>query len=141
MWRMRAPETVDFVGMPVDENSSFMRGAAAAPRHIREALHAGSTNLVAENGVDLKTDPCWRDVGDLGSSEEQPSFARIEEHLGRLLGRGAAVIAIGGDHSTTILLVRSHARAHAGLTVLHLDAHPDLYGELDGSRSAPTSWS
>jgi len=132
--RMREPEPVVVVGVPVDENSSFMRGAAAAPHHIREALHSGSTNLVAENGIDLKTDTRWRDAGDLGSAEEQPSFAKIEAHLDKLLGQGAAVIALGGDHSITIPLVRSHARAHAGLTILHLDAHPDLYDELDGSR-------
>ena len=132
--RMREPEPVVVVGVPVDENSSFMRGAAAAPRHIREALHSGSTNLVAENGIDLKTDTRWRDAGDVGSAEEQPSFAQIEAHLDKLLGQGAAVIALGGDHSITIPLVRSHARAHADLNILHLDAHPDLYDELDGSR-------
>ncbi len=130
---MREPETVVVVGVPVDENSSFMRGAAAAPRHIREALHSGSTNLCAEDGVDLRTDPRWRDAGDLGSAEEQPSFDRIEVHLDGLLGQGAAVIALGGDHSITIPLVRAHARAHAGLSILRLNAHPDLYDELDGS--------
>ena len=131
---MNTSKTVAVVGVPVDENSSFMRGTAAAPRHIREALHSGSTNLCAENGVDLKTDSRWRDAGDLGSAEEQPSSAEIEEHIDGLLGRGAAVIALGGDHSITYPLVRAHARAHTGLNILHLDAHPDLYDELDGSR-------
>lgn len=131
---MNTSKTVAVVGVPVDENSSFMRGTAAAPRHIREALHSGSTNLCAENGVDLKTDSRWRDAGDLGSAEEQPSFAEIEEHIDGLLGQGAAVIALGGDHSITYPLVRAHARAHTGLNILHLDAHPDLYDELDGSR-------
>ena len=131
---MNKLETVAIVGVSVDENSSFMRGTAAAPRHIREALHSGSTNLCAENGVDLKTDPRWWDAGDVGSAEEQPSFTQIEEHLDGLLGQGTAVIALGGDHSITYPLVRAHARTHTGLNLLHLDAHPDLYDELDGSR-------
>ncbi len=131
---MNTSNNIAVVGVPVDENSSFMRGAAAAPHHIREALHSDSTNLCAENGVDLKTDPRLRDAGDLGSAEEQPSFAQIEERLGGLLGQGAAVIALGGDHSITYPLVRAHARTHTGLNILHLDAHPDLYDELDGSR-------
>ncbi|MBD3873327.1 MAG: agmatinase [Acidobacteria bacterium] len=131
---MNKLETVAIVGVSVDENSSFMRGTAAAPRHIREALHSGSTNLCAENGVDLKTDPRWWDAGDVGSAEEQPSFTQIEEHLDGLLGQGAAVISLGGDHSITYPLVRAHARTHTGLNLLHLDAHPDLYDELDGSR-------
>ncbi len=134
MLAMRKREEIVIVGVPVDENSSFMRGTAAAPRHIREALHSGSTNLVAENGVDLKTDPRWRDAGDLGSAEEQPSFNQIEAHFDTLLGQGAAVIALGGDHSITYPLVRAHSRVHSGLTILHLDAHPDLYDELDGNR-------
>jgi agmatinase len=131
---MNESKTVAVIGVPVDENSSFMRGTAAAPRHIRQALHSDSTNLCAENGVDLKTDPRWRDVGDLGSAEEQPSFTQIEEHLDGLLGQNAAVIALGGDHSITYPLVRAHAHTHTGLNILHLDAHPDLYDELDGSR-------
>lgn len=131
---MNKLETVAIVGVSVDENSSFMRGTAAAPRHIREALHSGSTNLCAENGVDLKTDPRWWDAGDVGSAEEQPSFTQIEEHLDGLLGQGTAVISLGGDHSITYPLVRAHARTHTGLNLLHLDAHPDLYDELDGSR-------
>ncbi len=44
------------------------------------------------------------------------------------------VVALGGDHSISYPLVRAHARVHSGLTILHLDAHPDLYDELDGSR-------
>lgn len=134
MWGMNTTERVAVVGVPVDENSSFMRGPSAAPRHIREALRSDSTNLCAESGVDLKTDSRWRDAGDLGSAEEQPSFAEIEEHIDGLLGQGAAVIALGGDHSITYPLVRAHARTHAGMNILHLDAHPDLYDELDGNR-------
>ncbi len=44
------------------------------------------------------------------------------------------MVTLGGDHSISYPLVRSHARVHSGLTILHLDAHPDLYDELDGSR-------
>ena len=59
------PGTVTVVGVPTDENSSFMPGPALAPNRIREALLSDETNLSAENGIDLGTDPRWRDVGDL----------------------------------------------------------------------------
>jgi len=39
------PGDVILIGIPSDENSSFMRGAALAPARIREALHSGSTDL------------------------------------------------------------------------------------------------
>ncbi len=126
--------SVAIVGVPLDENSSFLRGAAGAPAHIREALHSPSSNLCAENGMDLGADSRWRDAGDVGSSEVQPSFAEIEDRVGRLVVNGERVLALGGDHSISFPLVRAHAATHQGLAVLHLDAHPDLYDELDGSR-------
>lgn len=125
---------VAIVGVPLDENSSFLRGTAAAPERIREALHSPSSNLSAENGIDLGADRRWRDAGDVGTVEAQPSFSEIEDRVGGLLAAGERVIALGGDHSVSYPLVRAHARVHHGLTILHLDAHPDLYDELDGSR-------
>lgn len=43
-------------------------------------------------------------------------------------------MSLGGDHSISYPMLRAHARHYPGLTILHLDAHPDLYDELDGSR-------
>ena len=36
-----APGTVTILGLPTDENSSFMHGAALAPPRIRDVLHDG----------------------------------------------------------------------------------------------------
>ena len=44
-------------GIPWDVNSSFLRGAAQAPDHIREAFHSASTNAYSESGLDLKNHP------------------------------------------------------------------------------------
>jgi arginase len=124
------------VGVPLDANSSFLRGAAGGPEAIRAALGCPSANLCAESGLDLGADSRWRDAGDIGSVERQPSAATIEERVRELLGRGARVVSLGGDHSISHPLVRAHAAASAGLNVLHLDAHPDLYDELDGRRDS-----
>ena len=131
---MTTTSPVAMLGVPLDEHSSFLRGAAAGPEHIRSALHSPSSNLCAENGLDLGLDGRWRDAGDVGAPERQPSLDEIEGLAGRLLAAGERIVALGGDHSISLPLVRAHARAHGGLTVLHLDAHPDLYDELDGSR-------
>ena len=127
---------VVIMGVPLDKNSSFLPGAAAAPAAIRTALASPAANLCAENGVDLGADSRWRDGGDLGSRNRQPSFARIEQRVAALLGNGERVVALGGDHSISWPLVRAHAAVHPGLTILHLDAHPDLYDELDGRRDS-----
>ena len=130
---------VTIIGIPLDENSSYLRGAEQAPETIREALHCTSSNLCAENGVDLGNDRRWLDVGDLGIAEDpsiQPSMAQIENRIGELVGPATPVVALGGDHSITWPIMRATARAFPNLTILHLDAHPDLYDELDGNRSS-----
>jgi arginase len=89
-------------------------------------------NLCAENGHDLGADARLIDAGDIDVSTD--ALARIEDTLRALTARGARPIAIGGDHAVTYPVVRGLAAAHPGLTILHLDAHPDLYDELDGDR-------
>lgn len=48
---------VTVVGVPLDENPSFLRGPALAPARIRTVLHAGAMNLTTEEGVDLGARP------------------------------------------------------------------------------------
>ena len=129
------PDThVAVVGLPWDEQSSFMGGAALAPARIREVLHDGSANLCTELGVDLGTAPGWTDVGDAALTTGPAVLGEIESAISALVERGARVLSLGGDHAVTYPVLRAHARAHPGLTVLHIDAHPDLYDEFEGSR-------
>jgi arginase len=129
-----APGTVAVVGIPLDENSSFMRGPASAPARIREALHSGSANLCAENGIDLESRKDWVDLGDLPLPSGPEAFRTIEVMIGRLLDKDIRVMSLGGDHSITYPVVRAYSRKFHGLTVLHFDAHPDLYDVWDGNR-------
>ena len=129
-----APGMVAVIGLPLDENSSFLRGAALAPPRIRQALHSGASNLCAETGVDLGANPHWQDVGDLALSSGEETLAQIEQALDQLLARDIRVLSLGGDHSVTYPILRAYAKKHPGLTILHLDAHPDLYDEFEGSR-------
>jgi arginase len=41
---------------------------------------------------------------------------------------------LGGDHSVTYPIVRAFAPRYPELTIIHFDAHPDLYDEFEGSR-------
>ncbi len=128
------PGMLALVGVPWDENSSFMRGAALAPARIREALHSGAMNLCAENGMDLGAEPRWQDLGDLGLDPGASALAQIEAAIGSLLGQGVHVLVLGGDHAITYPIVRAVGDHYPDLTILHLDAHPDLYDEYEGNR-------
>lgn len=122
------------IGVPFDDHSSFLRGPAEAPARIRALLHAGSSNFCAENGVDLETVTSWQDIGDLTFSSDLDPFVQIEQTLDRLLERDARVLSLGGDHSITYPFVRAYAKKYPQLSILHIDAHPDLYDEFEGNR-------
>ena len=128
------PGSVIIVGVPSDENSSFMRGAALAPMRIREVLYSGASNLCAENAIDLRAEPGWRDLGDLKLDEGGRALEQIERAFDALLERGVHILALGGDHAITYPIVRAYAARYRDLNILHLDAHPDLYDEYEGSR-------
>jgi arginase len=122
-------------GLPADDKSSYLRGAAAAPAAIREALACPSSNLSAEDGRDLGAGgdrPRLADAGDLelGGALD---IAAIEAGLGELYALGSRVICLGGDHSVSFPAIRSFVRSRgAKIDVLHLDAHPDLYDSFEG---------
>ncbi len=126
--------TVAVIGVPTDDNSTFMRGAALAPQRIREALHAGSSNLCTESVRDLLSEPRFQDLGDLELSSGTAALEQIEGTVARLLEQGVRVLSLGGDHAITYPIVKAHAVRYGDLNILHLDAHPDLYDEFEGNR-------
>jgi arginase len=118
---------VALLGVPWDAHSSFLRGPALAPRQIRAALHSGAMNLCAENGHDLGADERWRDLDDVAiPAGDEAALAAISGGASTVLDRGGRLLALGGDHAISFPLLRAYGVACPGLTVLHLDAHPDL---------------
>ncbi|HEX8029041.1 MAG TPA: agmatinase [Vicinamibacterales bacterium] len=120
------------LGVPYDASSSFLRGAAAAPPLIRAALRSPAGNNFTERGADLEQ---LADGGDLALAEDAAT-ARAQIHAGieQVLTSGFAPIALGGDHSITYPILRAIAKQHRSLTILHIDAHGDLYDEFEGDR-------
>jgi agmatinase len=62
------------------------------------------------------------------------TFGAIERAMDRVIAAGAAPLAVGGDHSVTLPILRSVARRHGPLGLVHFDAHPDTWDEYFGSR-------
>ena len=133
------PGRVALLGIPLDENSSYLRGCALGPARIREVVASGSSNLCAEDGTDVGSDARFVDVGDVELTSGAASIAAIEAAADALLASGARVLSMGGDHSVTYPLVRAHARRYPGLSLLHFDAHPDLYDDFQGNRFSHAS--
>lgn len=125
------PGTVTILGVPLDENSSYMRGPAQAPDLIRAALYCDSANMWTENGLDLGIPGVIQDAGNVALTEGDPdSFAKIEAAAARVLAGGTPLLSLGGDHSVAYPLLRAVSQHYPKLTVVHFDAHPDIYDEL-----------
>jgi agmatinase len=120
-------------GIPLDINGSYLRGPARAPAHIRESLHSGSGEWFTEDGTDVRP-PYWHDAGDLMLDSMPIAFDQITVAAASATSPGNKLLAWGGDHSVTYPLVRGVCRNHGPLTILHFDAHPDLYEEFEGNR-------
>jgi arginase len=124
---------ISLLGIPFDETSSYLRGTAQAPPRIVEALNCYSSNLWTENGTDLEGRV--RDAGSVQLPAGTPeAFAAIERAVAAQLRREASLILLGGDHSVTYPVVKAFAAKFPDLEIMHFDAHPDLYDQLDGSR-------
>jgi arginase len=122
------------IGLPYDASSSYLKGPAEAPPLIRAALHSPHWNTWAEGLRDLAGPDGLSDAGDLSLSPTAAAREQIEAGIAELLDGGWRPIALGGDHSVTYPIIRAVSRVHAPLTILHIDAHPDLYAEFEGDR-------
>lgn len=127
------PGTPVILGIPFDANSSWLRGAAGAPPIIRVSFQSDSSNPWTETGIDLSAEGAYCDAGDLKFTFAEP-FTAIENKIGELLDKGLRPVSLGGDHSITAAILRAFGKRVPGLTVIHFDAHPDLYDELEGNR-------
>ncbi|ANP90220.1 agmatinase [Rhizobium leguminosarum] len=131
---MTTTKTLGLIGLPYDANSSFMQGPGRGPEKIREALRSNHWNLTTENGMDLNA--CkWRDFGDMtfeGLSKKQVC-EHIETRISETLKEVVALLSLGGDHSVSFPVIKAHSKRHAGLNVLHIDAHPDLYADFENN--------
>ena len=122
------------IGLPYDASSSYLQGASEAPPLIREALRSPSWNAWCEQARDVTGAGGLSDGGDLPLPFTAEARALIEAGIAELIAAGHRPLALGGDHSVTYPIVRAVVRGLARLTILHIDAHPDLYDEFEGDR-------
>jgi len=120
---------IPVVGVPFDAYSSYARGCAMAPPRIMQSFHSSSANYFTENLIDLEDHPTVHYIGELPLADYHDILPMAQQLLqesgGRLLG-------LGGDHSVSFPLVKAAAQYHEGLSILHFDAHTDLYDNFEG---------
>lgn len=122
---------IELIGLPSDSNSSFERGAAQAPAAIRRALWSDRGNLACEDGQEIGIDFTLGDCGDLPLNETAADDAVIADAVQACVQSGKMPLALGGDHAMSHPVVRGVHAVHGAVTILHFDAHPDLYDNFE----------
>ena len=141
MTTYKAKGSLALLGLPQDDNSTFLRGPRLGPDAIRHAIMCDSANMFAETGCDLSTPGLWNDAGDVALEQlsESDAYNAIHDRVDSLLEEGKRVLSLGGDHSVSYPAVMAHARHHSELNLLHIDAHPDLYDDMGGNQFSHAS--
>jgi arginase len=124
---------LSLLGIPHDENSSFMRGPSEAPPLIREKLVSDAYGDFSESGVDILAKGRIADHGDLAFDGVTDAWEIIEKRVASVMESGDPLICLGGDHAITYPIMRGVRRHHPKLTILHIDAHPDIYHAYQGN--------
>ncbi len=125
------------IGLPFDRTTTFRSGTDKAPDAIRVASDSIETySPFLERDL---LDAPFADLGDLDfhgtkTDEIEPALAKIEVPVTRALSERAKTLAIGGEHTVTLPIVRVLARVHRDLVLVHADAHTDLRDDYDGNR-------
>ena len=133
---MARPDEIDIalVGIPFDGGATNRTGARHGPREIRN-----QSSLVRRVHHATGVSPFDRiRAGDCGDAPINPldlmaSLDSIEAFYGEIHAAGARPLTAGGDHLTTLPILRALAK-HAPVGLVQFDAHSDTYDSFFGSR-------
>ena len=122
---------VAILGVPFDGGTSFRPGARFGPMEVRKS----SRHLRPAFHVELDVAPFERvqvvDAGDVACTpfSIDEAVAQIEGHAHEVQGGSGdrRVIAVGGDHTIALPMLRSVVRQHGPVAMVHFDAHLDTW--------------
>jgi len=125
---------VAILGIPFDSGVSYRPGARFGPAAIR----AGS-KLLRPYHQDLDATP-WsvHQVADAGDLAPNPfdlleAIGQIETGARETLQRATHLIALGGDHTIALPLLRVVRERHGPIALVHFDAHLDTWDTYFGA--------
>jgi guanidinopropionase len=123
---------IGLIGVPWDSGTTNRPGPRHGPRQLRDA----STMIRAQNGA-TGVRPFERvncaDLGDVGPNPADiiDSMDRITAFYNTALDAGVVPLTAGGDHLTSLPVLRSVARKGA-VGMIHFDSHTDLFHSYFG---------
>jgi agmatinase len=124
---------IGVVGVPFDTGVSYRPGARFGPAHIRQASRLLRPYNPAQDISPFATVQV-ADAGDLAANpfDIAAAISAIEAGADDLHGRVGRIVALGGDHTIALPLLRSVAKRHGPVAVVHFDAHLDTWDTYFG---------
>jgi agmatinase len=125
---------VAILGVPFDAGTTYRPGARFGPAGIR-----GGSRLLRglHPGLDVEpfADQQVADAGDVGCTpfDIAEAIGQIEAAARSLLGDVGHVVALGGDHTVALPLLRATTASHGPVALVHLDAHLDTWDTYFGA--------
>jgi agmatinase len=125
---------VALVGIPMDLGISNRNGARFGPRAIRTIERIGPYNQILRSmpTAELRV----ADIGDVPFRSRfslETSHEDIERAIGMIVGAGVAPLAVGGDHSIDLPILRAIGKQRP-VGLIQIDAHCDTMGPFDMSK-------
>jgi len=108
------------IGVTYDGTQTFRKGAARAPKLLREMFPRIETFV---NGVDLEEKAFFRDLGDVKDASKMPEMKGIP-------------IILGGEHSITVACAKKLGINNVVIFDAHVDCSPKDSHENVGRRLA-----
>ncbi len=126
---------VAILGVPMDIGTSWRSGTRFGPKQIRsESAMIRPYNMA--NGAAPFDHLQIADIGDLAINTFSlaDSLRIIKESYDGILAQGVIPVAMGGDHSITLPILRAMAAKHGPVALVHVDAHADVNDEMFGEK-------
>ncbi|WP_291731088.1 agmatinase [Leisingera sp. F5] len=126
---------VAVLGVPMDIGTSWRSGTRFGPKQIRaESAMLRPYNMAT--GAAPFDSLNIGDIGDLAiNTFSLPESLRIiQESYEAILSGGVIPVAMGGDHSITLPILRAIAKKYGPVALVHVDAHADVNDEMFGER-------
>lgn len=125
---------VAVVGVPFDSGVSYRPGARFGANAVREA----SRLLRPYNPAQDASPFALAQVADAGDIAANPfnideAVETVQAAADQVLDTGARMMTLGGDHTIALPLLRSMARLHGPVALLHFDAHLDTWDTYFGA--------
>jgi len=126
---------VGFIGVPMDIGTSWRSGTRMGPKQLREQSAMIRPYNIQTGAAPFDALEC-ADLGDvaINTFSLSDTIRLITETYDAHLKHDFVPMSLGGDHSMTLPILRSMAKKHGPLALVHVDAHADVNDEMFGEK-------